>query len=64
MSKRKRKQVIVTEDMLKTPSKLVKLVNSVEGPIVTWDPKRDCYGLKADHDYKKKEVITRFNQAC
>lgn len=50
--------VKVTEDMLVDVKKLVKLVNSVEGPIVKWDRKRRCYGLKAHKDIPKNKVVT------
>lgn len=50
----------VTDDMLVDVKKLVKRVNSVEGPIVAWDRKRGCYGLKADRDYAKNEAVTLY----
>lgn len=56
--KRKERPLIVNEEMLLDTKKLVKLVNSVEGPIVEWDSKRGCYGLKADKDYAKKKIVT------
>lgn len=50
----------VTDDMLVDTKRLVKLVNSVEGPIVAWDRKRRCYGLKADKDYAKNNAVTAY----
>ena len=50
---------VVNENMLTDKQKLVKLVNSAKGPIVTWDRDRKCYGLKADRDYKAKRVVTK-----
>lgn len=51
-------ETIVTEEMLAVPHALVWESNQVEGPIVCWDPDRNCYGLRAEKKYKAGDRIT------
>ena len=61
--KRKRDDLgekIVTDEMLNVKCALVWEANRCEGPIVSWDLDRHCFGLRAEKKYKKGDRVTEY----
>lgn len=56
----KKGEEVVSETKLRSLFNVISDCNAVEGPIVSWDMERHCFGLRAEKKYKAGERITTY----